>query len=95
MLEKVVSIKNFGRFKNSAAIGDVTFRHAIFAENAPDIITGRVTLGSVQPPEVQLLAASGPIKFRCAAWSVTYPKIFVFDSTYVRPSRAIVSIALP
>jgi wobble nucleotide-excising tRNase len=36
MLEKVVSIKNVGRFKNCAAIGDVTFRRytLIFAENA-------------------------------------------------------------
>lgn len=104
MLEKVVSIKNVGRFKNCAANGDVTFRRytLIFAENArgkstlcdilrslaknaPDIVIGRKTLGSAQPPEVQLLTAGGNnIRFRNTAWSAAYPNIFVFDSTYVR-----------
>ncbi len=36
MLQRVISIKNVGRFKNCAALGDVTFRRftLIFAENA-------------------------------------------------------------
>lgn len=69
MLQRVISIKNVGRFKNCAASGDVTFRRyrLIFAENArgkttlcdilrslsmdaSDIIVGRATLGSTEPP---------------------------------------------
>ncbi len=36
MLQRVISIKNVGRFRNCTAIGDVTFRRytLIFAENA-------------------------------------------------------------
>lgn len=36
MLQRVISIKNVGRFKNCAASGDVTFRPytLVFAENA-------------------------------------------------------------
>jgi wobble nucleotide-excising tRNase len=36
MLQRIISIKNVGRFKNCAALGDVTFRRftLIFAENA-------------------------------------------------------------
>src|SRR3984893_2142595 len=36
MLQRVISIKNVGRFKSCAALGDVTFRRftLIFAENA-------------------------------------------------------------
>jgi wobble nucleotide-excising tRNase len=36
MLQRVISIKNVGRFRNCAAVGDVTFRRytLIFAENA-------------------------------------------------------------
>jgi wobble nucleotide-excising tRNase len=35
MLQRIISIKNVGRFRNSAAHGDVTFRRVtlIFAEN--------------------------------------------------------------
>jgi wobble nucleotide-excising tRNase len=42
MLQRVISIKNVGRFKNCAAMGDVTFRRytLIFAENA----RGKTTL---------------------------------------------------
>jgi wobble nucleotide-excising tRNase len=42
MLQRIVSIKNVGRFKNCSAIGDVTFRRytLIFAENA----RGKTTL---------------------------------------------------
>src|ERR1700684_3085429 len=36
MLQRIISIKNVGRFKNCVALGDVTFRRftLIFAENA-------------------------------------------------------------
>lgn len=42
MLQRIISIKNVGRFKNCAAIGDVTFRRytLIFGENA----RGKTTL---------------------------------------------------
>jgi hypothetical protein len=78
MLQRVICIRNVGRFKHCAAIGDVTFRRhtLIFADNArgkttlcdvlrslsensPDIIVGRPTLGSIEPPEVQALTAGG------------------------------------
>jgi wobble nucleotide-excising tRNase len=103
MLQRVVSIKNVGRFRNCAAIGDVTFRRytLVFAENArgkttlcdilrsltrnaPDIVIGRATLGAVDPPEVQLLTASGMRAFRDGAWTAAHPNILVFDGTYVR-----------
>jgi len=104
MLQRVISIRNVGRFKNCAANGDVTFRRytLIFAENArgkttlcdilrslsknsPDIIIGRATLGSTEPPDIQLLATSGAThRFRNGAWSAPYPDIHVFDGTYVR-----------
>src|SRR2546429_7540783 len=103
MLQRVISIKNVGRFKTCAASGDVTFRRhtLIFGENArgkttlcdvlrslsmdaPDIIVGRVTLGSTEPPEVQLLATGGPRRFQGGAWNSPYPNIRVFDGTYVR-----------
>jgi wobble nucleotide-excising tRNase len=103
MLQRIISIKNVGRFKNCAAIGDVTFRRytLIFAENArgkttlcdilrslftntPAIVLGRATLGSPNPPEIQLLTAGGPVGFRNGAWTVAYPDIAVFDGTYVR-----------
>jgi len=36
MLQRIITIKNIGRFKSYAAIGDVTFRRytRVFAENA-------------------------------------------------------------
>src|ERR1700730_15530803 len=45
MLEKVISIKNVGRFKNCAAIGDVSLRRytLIFAENG----RGKTTLCAI------------------------------------------------
>jgi wobble nucleotide-excising tRNase len=103
MLQRVISIKNVGRFKNCAAAGDVTFRRytVIFAENArgkttlcdvlrslsknaPELVIGRATLGSSEPPEVQLLTAGGVRGFRNGAWNATFPNIHVFDGTYVR-----------
>lgn len=103
MLQRVISIRNVGRFKNCAASGDVTFQRytLIFAENArgkttlcdvlrslsrnaPDIVVGRATLGSTEPPDIQLLTPSGTLRFRNGAWSSAYPNIHVFDGTYVR-----------
>jgi wobble nucleotide-excising tRNase len=45
MLNRIISIKNVGRFKNCYAVGDVTFRHftLIFAENG----CGKTTLCAV------------------------------------------------
>ena len=45
MLNRIISIKNVGRFKNCAAVGDVTFRRytLIFAENG----RGKTTLCSI------------------------------------------------
>jgi len=102
MLQRVISIKNVGRFKNCAALGDVTFRRftLIFAENGrgkttfcailrslfmnnPAFIIGRTTLGSIERPEVQLLAGNGTIAFRGGTWSSAFPDIAVFDGTYV------------
>src|ERR1700689_1455710 len=98
MLLRVISIKNVGRFKNCAAIGDVTFRRytLIFGENArgkttlcdilrslfkndPAIVLGRSTLGSLDPPDIRLLAGSGQLAFRNGAWTGTSPDIAVFD----------------
>ena len=102
MLQRIISIKNVGRFKSCAALGDVTFRRftLIFAENGrgkttlcailrslftntPAFIIGRRTLGSMEPPEVQLLTANGNLTFRNGAWSAAFPDIAVFDGTYV------------
>jgi wobble nucleotide-excising tRNase len=103
VLQRIVSIRNVGRFRNCAASGDVTFRRytLMFAENAhdkttlcdilrsltknaPDIVIGRATLGAAEPPEVQLLTASGIRTFRNGAWTTAHPNILVFDGTYVR-----------
>lgn len=103
MLQRVISIRNVGRFKNCAASGDVTFRRytLVFAENArgkttlcdilrslarnaPDIVVGRTTLGSTEPPDIQLLTPGGTLRFRNGTWSSGYPNIHVFDGTYVR-----------
>jgi wobble nucleotide-excising tRNase len=42
MLQRIISIRNVGRFRNCAAAGDVTFRRftLVFAENA----RGKTTL---------------------------------------------------
>lgn len=103
MLQRIISIKNVGRFKNCSASGDVTFRRytLVFAENArgkttlcdifrslstntPAIVIGRTTLGSQDPPEIQLLTAAGNIGFRNGAWNAAGPDIAIFDGTYIR-----------
>lgn len=102
MLQRIISIKNIGRFRNCAAQGDVTFRRytLMFAENArgkttlcailrslftnaPALILGRATLGTVDPPEVQLLTSTGTVIFGNGAWNAAYPNIGVFDATYI------------
>jgi len=102
MLQRIISIKNVGRFKNCAALGDVTFRRftLVFAENArgkttlcailrslftnmPALVLGRATLGSPDPPEIQLLISAGNICFRNGGWTAPFPDIAVFDGTYV------------
>jgi wobble nucleotide-excising tRNase len=102
MLQRIISIKNVGRFKNCAAAGDVTFRRytLIFGENArgkttlcailrslftntPALVIGRATLGTVEPPEIQLLTTNGNITFRNTTWSAAFPDIAVFDGAYV------------
>lgn len=102
MIQRIISIKNVGRFKSCAAAGDVTFRRytLIFAENGrgkttlcailrslftntPAFVIGRATLGSLEPPEVQLLTGNGNISFRNSIWNGTFPDMAVFDGTYV------------
>jgi wobble nucleotide-excising tRNase len=102
MLQRIISIRNIGRFRNSSASGDVTFRRItlIFAENgrgkttlcailrslstnAPAIILGRRTLGSVDAPEVQLLIDGARTTFRAGAWSTSLPDVLIFDGAYI------------
>ena len=102
MLQKVLSIKNVGRFYCTVASGDVTFRRLtlVFAENgrgkttfcailrslaanSPGLIQGRATLGSGDPPDVQLLCRAGAMTFRNGAWSAPFPDIAIHDGTYV------------
>ena len=102
MLQRIISIKNVGRFQNCDAMGDVTFRRftLVFAENGrgkttlcailrslftntPAFIIGRKTLGSIEPPEVQLLLDNGNTTFRKGAWSSAFPDIALFDGVYV------------
>ena len=52
--------------------------------NAPAIVIGRATLGSPDPPEIQLLMTAGNIAFRSGGWTTAYPDVAVFDGTYVR-----------
>jgi len=49
----------------------------------PDYVIGRRTLGSIDSPQVQLLAASGTINFKVNAWSQAMPHLAIFDSTFV------------
>ena len=102
MLQRIISIKNVGRFQNCNAMGDVTFLRftLVFAENGrgkttlcailrslftntPAFIIGRKTLGSMEPPEVQLLFGNGNTTFCNGAWSVAFPDIALFDGAYV------------
>ncbi len=102
MLKKIVSIRNIGRFRSTAAVGDVTFRRAtlIFGENgrgkttlcailrslstgSVDLIAGRTTLGSSDPPEVELLLSNGRADFVNESWTAPFRNVAIFDSTYI------------
>lgn len=71
MLQRIISIRNVGRFKNCAAIGDVTFRHytVIFAENA----RGKTTLCDI----LRSLSTNAPaiVIGRMTLGSPTLPEI--------------------
>ena len=49
----------------------------------PAHILGRATLGSTQPPRVNIRTDSGNAIFSNAAWSMTLPAFAIFDSTFV------------
>ncbi len=51
--------------------------------NTPALVIGRRTLGSMEPPEVQVLLENGSTTFRNGAWSAAFPDMAVFDGTYV------------
>src|ERR1019366_3904345 len=46
--------------------------------NTPALIIGRTTLGSAEPPDVQLLTGNGAITFRNGAWNAAFPDIAIF-----------------
>lgn len=46
-------------------------------------ILGRATLGSSNPPEIEVRTAYGVATFRLGAWSNSVPEIAIFDSTFV------------
>lgn len=71
MLQRIISIKNVGRFKNCAAAGDVTFRRftLIFAENA----RGKTTLCAI----LRSLLTNDPalVSGRATLGSTEHPEI--------------------
>ncbi len=102
MLQRIITIKNVGRFENFNVAGDVTFSRYTFifgenargkttfcallrslAANAPDLVVGRKTLGSVGSQEIRLRTNLGIIEFRNGAWNSTFPNIVLFDGNYV------------
>ena len=63
-------------------------------DSAP--VIGRQTLGTTDGPEVDLLFADGNRRLKNGEWSSTFPKISVFDATFVSEnvhSGGIVDIA--
>ena len=102
MLRKIISVKNIGRFRNSAAPGNPELaRYSLivgangFGKSTlcavlrslktgdPALILGRRTLGIQATPSVELLLASGPVRFDGTAWSAAHPDIVVFDGVFV------------
>jgi len=102
MLQRIISIKNVGRFHNCNAAGDVTFRQItlVFAENGrgkttfcailrslaenrPDLVLGRRTLGENNEPQVKLLIKGQNIDFRNSQWNEVHPELCIFDGTYI------------
>ena len=55
------------------------------AENNPDLITERATLGSTTDPciVIRLQGQSSPLVFKDGAWSSTFPGIEIFDEVFV------------
>jgi wobble nucleotide-excising tRNase len=51
--------------------------------NDPSYVIGRRTLGSADPPHVNLLTAIGSVTFKDGAWSQAMPQFAIFDSTFV------------
>ena len=102
MLRRIISIRNIGRFKNSAAPGNPELaRHTLIVgangfgkttlcavlrslqSGDPAHIAGRRTLGVEDPPAVELLLPTGPVRFDGAAWSAPYPALAIFDGVFV------------
>jgi wobble nucleotide-excising tRNase len=102
MLQRVISITNVGRFRNSASQPNPPFnrRTLVFAPNAygkttfcaimrslqrgePNYILARRTLGSAQPPAVNLLWDGAQRQFQNGAWPAPEPRISIFDGTFV------------
>lgn len=102
MIEKVLSIKNVGRFRDYSARKDVAFRKLtlIFAENGqgkttlcailrslktgnPEFILERKTLGSGNPPSVQIRLTGDTASYSNGAWENPQPNIAIFDSAFV------------
>jgi wobble nucleotide-excising tRNase len=46
-------------------------------------VIGRKTLGQNDPPEIEILTASGLITFHQGAWTGTLPQLAIFDSIFV------------
>lgn len=102
MIEKFISIKNIGRFRDCSPRGDVTFRklNLLFAENGrgkttlcailrslqsgqPEFILERKTLGTSEPPSVQIRIGGNNLTFGTNGWLGTHQDITVFDSVFV------------
>ena len=102
MLRKIISIKNVGRFRSSAAPGNPELSRYTLIVGAngfgkttlcavlrslkagnPSLIEGRRTLGVDKPPTLELLLASGSVRFNGTAWSVPYPHLAIFDEVFV------------
>jgi wobble nucleotide-excising tRNase len=49
----------------------------------PTHVIGRTTLGSTDPPEINILTNGGIATFRLGAWTAPIPEIAIFDSTFV------------
>jgi wobble nucleotide-excising tRNase len=102
MVEKIISIKNIGRFRDCSPRGDVSFKKLtlLFAENGrgkttlcailrslqtgqPEYIGERQTLGSINPPSVQIRLGGNTLTFGTNRWSSIHPDIAIFDSVFV------------
>jgi wobble nucleotide-excising tRNase len=71
-LEKIVSIKNVGRFENYNAAGDVSLKrfNLVFAENGRGKSTLCAILRSVQSNDPGYVIGVGPWATRTLLWSI-------------------------